>query len=86
MGISGAVFKVTYLKWTRGESRGSSPELSVFFKTVSWCNSAGYPGTRSVDQAGLEFTEIHLPLSPEFWDQRYAPPGPAKVIFLIEVV
>ena len=31
------------------------------------CNP-GYPGTHSVDQAGLELTDIHLPLPPECWD------------------
>jgi hypothetical protein len=31
-------------------------------------NSHGCPGTCSVDQAGLEITEIHLPLPCECWD------------------
>ena len=34
----------------------------------------GCPGTHSVDQAGLELTEIHLPLPPECWDLRHVPP------------
>jgi hypothetical protein len=35
----------------------------LFQDTVSLC-SPGCPGTHSVDQAGLELTEIHLPLPP----------------------
>ena len=33
-------------------------------------------GTRSLYVAllGLKLTEIHLPLLPEFWDQKHAPP------------
>ncbi|KAM7339825.1 hypothetical protein ACRRTK_000440 [Alexandromys fortis] len=31
-----------------------------------------------VDQAGLELTEICLPLPPECWDQRLAPPPPGS--------
>ena len=34
----------------------------VFQDRVSLCIS-GYPGTQSVDQAGLELTDIHLPLT-----------------------
>ena len=42
--------------------------LFLFFQDrVSLC-SPGCPGTRSVDQAGLELTEIHLPLPPERWE------------------
>lgn len=36
---------------------------------VSLC-SPGCPGTRSVDEAGLELTEIHLPC----WNLRHVPP------------
>ena len=39
-----------------------SPSLLCFRDRVSLC-SPGCPGTHSVDQAGLELTEIHLPLS-----------------------
>jgi hypothetical protein len=40
--------------------------LVVFQNRVSlW--SPGYPGTQFVDQAGLELTEIHLPLLPKCW-------------------
>ena len=35
---------------------------------ISMCNSPGYPGTHSVDQASLELTEICLSLPPECWD------------------
>ena len=34
---------------------------------VSLCGP-GCPGTLSVDQAGLQPTEIHLPLLPKYWD------------------
>ena len=40
--------------------------FSVFRDKVSLCNNPGYPGTLSVDQAGLELTEIRLP--PKCWD------------------
>ena len=36
----------------------------VFWDSFSLCN----PGTHCVDQDGLELTEIHLPLPPEFWE------------------
>ena len=32
------------------------------------CNFGACPGTRPVDQAGLELTEIRLPLPPKCWD------------------
>uniref|UniRef100_A0A8C8ULV3 Uncharacterized protein n=1 Tax=Peromyscus maniculatus bairdii TaxID=230844 RepID=A0A8C8ULV3_PERMB len=35
----------------------------VFRDRVSLCSS-GYPGSHFVNQAGLELTEIHLPLPP----------------------
>ncbi|KAL6045915.1 hypothetical protein STEG23_018413, partial [Scotinomys teguina] len=38
---------------------------------VYLCNSPGCPGTRFVDQAGLELTEIYLSLPPKCWDKRY---------------
>ena len=37
------------------------------FETVSLC-SPGCFGTHHVDQAGLELTEIDLPLPPKCWD------------------
>ena len=45
----------------------------VFFQGRVSLYSPGYPGTRSVDQAGLNHTEIHLTLPLESWDQRRAP-------------
>ena len=42
--------------------------LFCFPDRVSLCNSPGCPGTSSVDQAGLELTEICLPLPPECWN------------------
>jgi hypothetical protein len=36
---------------------------------VSLC-SRGYPWTDYVDQAGLQLTEIHLPLPSECWEER----------------
>ena len=40
--------------------------------------SPGCPGTHPVGQAGLKLTEILLPLPPECWDQRRAPPPAAR--------
>jgi hypothetical protein len=39
---------------------------------VSLCSN-GWPRFHCVDLAGLEVTEICLPLPPECWDQSYAP-------------
>jgi hypothetical protein len=39
----------------------------TFFKIGFLC-SLGSPGTHSIDQAGLELTEICLPLPPKYWD------------------
>jgi hypothetical protein len=36
--------------------------------------SPGWPETHYIDHAGVEFTKIHLPLHPEHYDQRQAPP------------
>lgn len=36
--------------------------------SVSLCKRPGFPGTCSIDQTGLEFTEIRLPLAAECWD------------------
>jgi hypothetical protein len=41
----------------------SSLLFFIFRDRVSLC-SPGCPGTHSVDQAGLELTEMHLPLPP----------------------
>ena len=38
----------------------------VFQDRVSLSNSPGCPGAHHVGQAGLQLTEIHLPLLPEF--------------------
>lgn len=46
----------------------------IFRDRVSLCN-LGYPQTHySANQAGLGFTEIHLPLSAEGWDYECVPP------------
>jgi hypothetical protein len=45
---------------------------------ISLC-SLGCPGSSFIDQAGLELTEIHLPLPPECWDLRCAPPPPCSL-------
>ena len=50
----------------------------IFQDRVSLC-SPGYSGTHIVDQAGLELIEIHLPLPPDCWDQRCAPPLPSII-------
>ena len=39
-----------------------------FFETRFLCSFGACPGTHSVDQAGLELTEIRLPPPPEYWD------------------
>jgi hypothetical protein len=54
----------------------------IFFEKVS-PHSPGSPGTHSVDQAGLELTETHLPLPPECWDERHEPPCPACLHFIL---
>ncbi|KAM7317276.1 hypothetical protein ACRRTK_023578 [Alexandromys fortis] len=40
----------------------------LFFEIGFLCGFGACPGTSSVDQAGLELTEIRLPLPPECWD------------------
>lgn len=45
------------------------PQHPVFQDKVPLC-SLGCSRAHSVDQAGLELTEIHLPLPPQRWDQR----------------
>jgi hypothetical protein len=59
--------------WKRADS--GNLRLSFFLVVVvddsdCWVSlgSSGCPGTHFVDQAGLELTEIHLPLPPECWD------------------
>jgi hypothetical protein len=46
---------------------------------VSLCNP-GSPETHSVDQAGFELTEIHLPLPPSCWSYRHVPLSGSKVL------
>ena len=41
--------------------------LFWFFKTGFLCSFRACPGTHSIDQAGLELTEICLALPPECW-------------------
>ena len=54
----------------------------VFQDRVSLCNSPGCTGTRSVDQAGLRLTEIHLPLPLRCWDKGLRHHCPAAHHFL----
>lgn len=52
---------------------------SVFQDRVSLCNSHGCSGTHSVDWAGFELTDLHLPLPPEYRGTvkgTHAPPYP----------
>jgi hypothetical protein len=49
--------------------------LFVFQDRVSLC-IPGCLGTHYVDQAGLELTEIFLPLPPKCWNQRRVPQSP----------
>lgn len=45
--------------------------------------SLGCPGTSSVDQVGLNLTEICLLLSPELWDQMCVlPPSSSNNLFI----
>ena len=44
--------------------------LFLFFETGFLCVALICPGTRSVEQDGLELTEILLPLSPKCWDEK----------------
>ena len=39
-----------------------------FLETGFLYSFGASPGTHSVDQAGIELREIHLPLPPECWD------------------
>ena len=39
-----------------------------FFETEFLCGFGACPGASFVDQAGLELTEIRLPLPPKCWD------------------
>ena len=41
---------------------------NYFFQTGSLLCRPACTGAHSIDQVGLEFTEICLPLSPECWD------------------
>ena len=50
-------------------------DILLFVCLVGWFSRQGFsvalgpvPELVLVDQAGLELTEIHLPLSPECWD------------------
>ena len=44
------------------------PLFGLFETGFFLYNSSGHPGNHSVHQAGLELTEIHLPLPPDCWD------------------
>ncbi|XP_052598704.1 NF-kappa-B essential modulator isoform X4 [Peromyscus californicus insignis] len=51
----------------------------LFFRDRGSLYSFGaYPGSCSVAQAGLELTEICLPLPPKYWDQSHTPPLPSS--------
>jgi hypothetical protein len=51
-----------------------------FVKTGFLYVTLDCPRTHSVDQAGLELTEICLPLPPECWDLRHVLPPPSSKI------
>ena len=55
--------------------------LYLFRDRLSLC-SPGCPGTCLIDQAGLQLTEIYLPLPPECWDLRCVPLCPADICFI----
>lgn len=48
--------------------------LFLFVCFSRQCNRSGCPGNHFVNQAGIERTEIRLPLSPEGLDQSSTPP------------
>ncbi|KAL6038013.1 hypothetical protein STEG23_019354, partial [Scotinomys teguina] len=57
---------LNYLQIYRSDDLGeASSEL-----WVSLCSFGAFSGTHSVAQTGLELTEIHLPVPPEFWYYR----------------
>lgn len=59
------------------------PQHPDFQDKVPLC-SLGCPRAHSVDQAGLELTEIHLPLPPERWEACTTTAG-LKLGFYFEV-
>lgn len=46
--------------------------LILFFETGSHCMALD--DLELTTQAGLQLTDIHLPLTPEYWDQRHMSP------------
>ena len=52
--------------WSK--AKGPSFFVCLFFETGFLCSFGACPGTPSVDQAGLELTEIRLSLPSECWD------------------
>jgi hypothetical protein len=72
-------------------SRVLSNRAELFLRVSAWfwflqdrvsLFGLDWPGTCFVDQAGLEFTEICLPLPPECWDSRSAALGLALLLAL----
>ncbi|KAL6031503.1 hypothetical protein STEG23_027942 [Scotinomys teguina] len=65
-----------YLKKNVAQKDGSVSKILACCHSVS---KTGFccPGTHFVDQAGLEFTEIHGPLPPKCCDYRHVPPPPS---------
>ena len=59
--------------------------IFVFWNRIPLC-SPGCHGTGFVAQAGPEVTEIHLPLPPECWDERCAPPLPANLVVFFKIL
>jgi len=57
----------------REKERGEKTPFPIFFLDTVFQCTLDCPGTHYVDQAGLEFTNIHMFLSPKFWDKRYLP-------------
>lgn len=56
-------------EWPQSLKGEDSPSFFFFFQDrISLCNSSGCHGTRFVSQAGIELTEIRLPLRPKCWD------------------
>lgn len=57
----------------------------LFFETGISLYNHGCHGTHYLDLAGLEPTETQLPLSPECWHERHAPPHLALLVYFWKI-
>ena len=69
-------FKISYLHFIAGRFHFFRFYLPTYYSFIYCFSRQGFsvqffvtcPGTHSIDQVGLKFTEICLPLPPECWD------------------